>query len=78
MMAKTTSAMRGRPRWIACVRSLNTMPGRSILARMIGTVCVVPVAMAEHPTLADFPGRWVSTKKALTLDIRAAATASAA
>jgi hypothetical protein len=45
------------------------MLGRSILAAMIGTLCVVRVATADPASLkhADYEGRWVSEK--LTLDI---------
>jgi hypothetical protein len=40
-------------------------------AAMIGTICVVRMAAAEPAPLteADYAGRWVSEKKALTLDV---------
>jgi hypothetical protein len=70
MMAKTISGARGR-RGVAYVRSVKAVLGCSILASMIGTLCVARVAMAEPAPLtpADFGGRWVSKEASLTLDI---------
>jgi uncharacterized protein (DUF2147 family) len=45
------------------------VPGRSIIAAMIGTLCVARVAVADPAALtqADYEGRWMSAQ--LTLDI---------
>ncbi len=69
MTAKTIS--RGRRGAVAYVTSVKDMLARSVLAAMIGTVCVAPVALAQPAPLtpADFGGRWVSQEANLTLDM---------
>ena len=69
MIARANPAGDGRRDGSGCARSVIVVLGRSILAAMIGTLCVVRVATADPVALkhADYEGRWVSEK--LTLDI---------
>lgn len=69
MIARANPALDGRRDSSGCARSVIAVLGRSILAAMIGTLCVVRVATADPVALrhADYEGRWVSEK--LTLDI---------
>jgi hypothetical protein len=71
MTAKTHVGVQGRHEPIACARSIKVLLVRTMLASMIGTLCVAPVAQAEPAPLtpADFGGRWVSKQASLTLDI---------
>lgn len=67
MIARANPASDGR-RDGGYARSVM-VPGRSMFAAMIGTLCVVRVAAADPAAFehADYEGRWVSEK--LTLDI---------
>ncbi len=69
MIARANPARDGRRDRSGCARSVIAVLDRSILAAMIGTLCVVRVATADPAALkhADYEGRWVSEK--LTLDI---------
>jgi hypothetical protein len=69
MIARANPASDGRRDSSGCARSVIVVPGRSIAAAMIGTLCVVRVAVADPVALkhADYEGRWVSAK--LTLDV---------
>jgi hypothetical protein len=71
MIAKMIFAGRGRRVPIACARSIKPLLVRAMLASIIGTLCVAPVARADPVPLtpADFGGRWVSKEASLTLDI---------
>ena len=54
-----------------CVRSVKATLAATVLAGIIGTLCVARVAAAEPAPLthADFAGRWLSKREELTLDI---------
>src|SRR4051812_10917331 len=69
MIANANPASDGRRDRSGYARSGIVMLGRSILAAMIGTFCVVRMAAAGPAALqhTDYDGRWVSEK--LTLDI---------
>jgi uncharacterized protein (DUF2147 family) len=69
MIASANPASDGRRDNSGYARSVIVVLGRSILAAMIGALCVVRVATADPAALrhADYEGRWVSEK--LTLDI---------
>jgi hypothetical protein len=70
MTAKAISARDGREP-IGCVRSAKAVLARSVLATMVGTLCVARMALAEPAALtpADFAGRWVAKDASLTLDM---------
>ena len=67
MIARANPAHDGRRDSSGYARSVIVGPGRSILAAMIGTLCVVRVAVADPAALkhADYEGRWVSAKLTL-------------